>query len=210
MGVGSLTRRELSQALREPDCFERWSCVGGQPYLVVDLDSESAADDSTALQERLQLLPAVTIGVGGRGGAAAERVDVRLAEMAEVASVAEAVLARPLASVALVQLLRLGEELSVEQAVVAESLVYSTLQAGPEFAAWLAGHERRPPSPPSREPAVLARRDGKRLELCLNRAGGHGETATVGRHIANRGSKASPEQQSHARLFENPGGSVLR
>jgi enoyl-CoA hydratase/carnithine racemase len=51
---------------------------------------------------------------------------------------------------------------------VAESLVYSTLQAGPDFRAWITAHERKVREP-SREPAVLATREGPLLALRLNR-----------------------------------------
>jgi enoyl-CoA hydratase/carnithine racemase len=76
---------------------------------------------------------------------------------------------RPLATLALVQLLRLGERLDAHAGLVAESLVYSTLQSGPEFAEWCAS---RPAPRPAREPsapAVLIERSGERLHLTLNR-----------------------------------------
>jgi enoyl-CoA hydratase/carnithine racemase len=85
----------------------------------------------------------------------------------------------PLASVALVQLLRYSAGLDVRDAVVAESFVYSSLQAGPEFAAWLAGHRARRADPGERAapagpaapaaPAVLVERDGGALCVTLNR-----------------------------------------
>ncbi|WP_308301533.1 enoyl-CoA hydratase-related protein [Frankia sp. AiPa1] len=53
-----------------------------------------------------------------------------------------AVAAHPFAAVALVQLLRLSRQGDVRDAVVAESFAYSALQAGPEFAAWLAAHRQ--------------------------------------------------------------------
>ena len=68
----------------------------------------------------------------------------------------------------LVQLLRHNAGRTNHEGLVAESLAYSTLQRGPEFAAWLAGRSR-PAAATSAEPAVLTRRDGPRLELVLNR-----------------------------------------
>jgi enoyl-CoA hydratase/carnithine racemase len=80
--------------------------------------------------------------------------------------------ATPLAAVSLAQLLRLSSELSIADGLVAESVVYSMLQAGPEHQEWLA---RRPPlAPPVEEgPAVLVRRNGDRLEVTLNRPARH-------------------------------------
>lgn len=70
----------------------------------------------------------------------------------------------------LARLLRIGESLSVGQALDLESLTYSTLLAGPSFAQWLAarGEHRRVP-PPQAADAVLIRRDGGTLHLTLNR-----------------------------------------
>ena len=50
--------------------------------------------------------------------------------------------------------------------VVTESLAYSTLQAGPEFAAWLAA--RGPASPPQTADPVVAQRDGDVLHIWFN------------------------------------------
>lgn len=56
---------------------------------------------------------------------------------------------------------------SVEDGLVAESLAYAELQAGPEFAAWLA--ERGPATPaPSSDPVRL-RREGDHLTVTLHR-----------------------------------------
>jgi enoyl-CoA hydratase/carnithine racemase len=73
----------------------------------------------------------------------------------------------PQASVALVLLLRGSGARSVEDGLVAESRTYSTLQAGPEFAAWLASHERRSRGPEG-EPVRLER-DGGVLTITLDR-----------------------------------------
>jgi enoyl-CoA hydratase/carnithine racemase len=50
----------------------------------------------------------------------------------------------------------------------AESLVYSSLQAGPEFKAWRAATPVKPKQP-NDEPAVLLERDGDQLLVTLNR-----------------------------------------
>lgn len=96
--------------------------------------------------------------------------DVVARDRADLEAIAARVQRNPLAALALVQVLRHGEGLSVHEALVAESLVYATLQAGPEFAAWRAGRGQPTPRPaPNPEPAVQVLRDGARLYLRLNR-----------------------------------------
>jgi enoyl-CoA hydratase/carnithine racemase len=81
-------------------------------------------------------------------------------------AVAAAVERNPEAAAACVRLLR-DAPASIEDGLVAESLAYSALQAGPEFDAWL--HDRRPaPSRPTAD-AVLLDRAGDHLTITLHR-----------------------------------------
>jgi hypothetical protein len=91
------------------------------------------------------------------GDEPAPEVDV-LVEGSADAAVA-AVEANPQAARTLVQVLRLTEALPVEQGLVVESLAYSTLLAGPEFARWLARRGPRPLPPTGDEPVRLERFD---------------------------------------------------
>lgn len=63
--------------------------------------------------------------------------------------------------------------------LVIESLAYSTLQAGPEFARWLA--ERGPADVPVITDPVLAQRDGNTLRVTLNRPQRHNAFSTDAR-----------------------------
>ena len=56
---------------------------------------------------------------------------------------------------------------------MAESWVYSTLQAGPEFQGWLKSRSPTQPPAPNPEPAVLMHREGNTLQLRLNRPEKH-------------------------------------
>ena len=96
--------------------------------------------------------------------------DVVVADGADVDvdAIEATVTSNPLASTALATLLRGAAERSTSEGLLAESAVYSTLQAGPEFAAWRA-------SRPARErtdagPRVRVERDGDALHITLTRA----------------------------------------
>jgi hypothetical protein len=81
---------------------------------------------------------------------------------------AEVVSKRPLASAALAVLLQQTTLLPVWEGLGAESATYSTLLAGPEFAAWLAAAPPRPAPPDDDEPVHVSR-TGDVLTLTLNR-----------------------------------------
>jgi enoyl-CoA hydratase/carnithine racemase len=160
---------------------------GDDPMVVVDLDS-SAGDIDIDIDIDLRhagAAPFVTVGVsrsdlhdGPFAGFDVLLLEtesevaapwVRVADLGEaLADLRRAVSASPLAAVFLVQLLRTGAGASFGDALVIESLAYSTLQAGPEFARWLAGR----PTPPvrAREDRVLElRRVDDELEVVLDR-----------------------------------------
>lgn len=63
--------------------------------------------------------------------------------------------------------------------VITESLAYSTLQSGPEFARWLA--ERGPASMPEIANPVQAQRDGNTLRISFNRPSRHNAFSTDAR-----------------------------
>ena len=107
-----------------------------------------------------------------------DRFDVVLDDEAALGRVMDRVRRWPLASQALVQLLRQSEALPVTQAILAESWVYSTLQAGPEFSSWRAGRGAPPGLAPNSEPAVRSERFGSTLVLELNRPQKHNAFST--------------------------------
>lgn len=65
--------------------------------------------------------------------------------------------------------------------IVTESLAYSTLQSGPEFARWLA--ERGPATPPAIPDPVLAERNGGTLRIRFNRPLRHNAFSTDARAL---------------------------
>ena len=74
----------------------------------------------------------------------------------------------PMAAAALVAIVRIYEETPIWQALVEESLTYSTLQHGAEFKAWLAEQPQRQ-TKAFDGPPIIASRSGETLTLTLNR-----------------------------------------
>jgi hypothetical protein len=73
----------------------------------------------------------------------------------------------PMAACVMAQLLRLNEHLSVAEATLTESLAYSLLLAGPEFADWLAGRGPMTYRPASRPVEIGS--DDDVVTITLNR-----------------------------------------
>ena len=149
----------------------------------VDLEHEPRAGSAVRELAALSRLPCPTIAIGSEPAPeslrpALAQFDVALASEQDLPAIVAAVRRRPLASMALVQLLRQGAVLDVPQALVAESWVYSTLQAGPEFAAWRAQRGAPPGLAPNSEPAVVAERWGAKLVVTLNRPHKHNAFST--------------------------------
>jgi hypothetical protein len=139
--------------------------------------------DTTADLERcaavLATLPCVSVVVDAedRLPAGVERFDIALTGVAnpprpwvaaDVHELVDAVHAAPEASVALAQLLRLGDGLDVRAALVAESLAYGLLQSGPAYRRWLAGRPPPRPRPPVTAPVLVDRIGGGTLVVTLN------------------------------------------
>lgn len=144
--------------------------------LVVDLSTPVPdADVLAAARRNLAELPCPALGIGApRDEAArafAERLDV-VREHGDLDTVLENVDACPIAAMALAQLLRGGHARPVHEGLLAESLVYSTLQSGPEFARWCAGRAKKPTGAGLR-PAVSTARSGARLDIELDRPEKH-------------------------------------
>lgn len=161
--------------LQSPDRFEAFSALTGEAALFIDLSAAGAvpADRLQRACSALGELPCPTVGVGKPISEPARALAAVVDAIAEGGEEGDAlwtsILRAPQASAALVQLLRLGDALDVHGALVAESLVYSTLQAGPEFDNWLAQRGQRRPASENREPAVLVIRDGSKARFVLNR-----------------------------------------
>jgi hypothetical protein len=160
------------ERLQSPYALETFSPLAGEPILIVDCRGpERVAADALAIAgARLGDIACPTVAIAGAAGAPiVDRFDVVVSSEDDLAPVLAVVERAPLAAATLVQLLRHSAGLDTARGLLAESLAYSTLQGGPECAAWLARRGLVAPAAPSAEPAVLVGRTGATLELVLNR-----------------------------------------
>lgn len=177
-----LTPAEAADALRSPRVAEDLVAEGDETAVVVEGDwSAVPSAAEPAWFDALREIPTVTVAVAGSplgptGGLLAAGFDVLLVEDGvpapdgaapadALSGLLESVADRPLAALVLVQLLRAGA--GGNAGLLAESLGYGLLQSGPEFAAWLASHEREPPPPSG--PPMQVERAGDCLEVVLDR-----------------------------------------
>lgn len=114
--------------------------------------------------------PAVVVGVGREDDHHDHPTcDVVAGTAAELAAIERTVATNPLAATALAGLLRGAEARSTSEGLLAESSAYSTLQGGPEFAAWRAANP--PKARDDDAERVRVERDGSRLTVTLTRPG---------------------------------------
>jgi enoyl-CoA hydratase/carnithine racemase len=155
--------------------------LSDRPMLAVAVDDDPML---AALAEVVRSLPCVTVGVARAGAdlSAPPDFDILLAEVVAperpwvgcadidqvLALVSSAVGESSAPAIALAQLLRFSAGISMTDALVSESFVYSMLQSGPIHRQWI---DRRGPVPhrDQSEPAVLAQRQSSSLLLTLNR-----------------------------------------
>ena len=114
-----------------------------------------------------QPCPVIAYGAGEETASA----DVLVPDLAAAHAIEKRVLSWPIASMTLVQVLRSTALLPAAQALDVESMAFSTLQGGEEFAAWQRTGKRGPPVPVQAGDPVLLSRDGAVIEAVLNRAG---------------------------------------
>lgn len=161
--------------LAAPDATERFSPACGEPVLAVDLGLEGRAISTDALlaaRDGLRSVPAPCLALvvdepSPAGRTLVGEFDAVVAAPDEMALLCDRVRAFPQAASSLVQLLRHGAKRGTEEGLLAESWVYSTLQSGNEFAAWLA---KRPTREPAHAPdeVVQVRRELDHLLVRLD------------------------------------------
>jgi enoyl-CoA hydratase/carnithine racemase len=122
---------------------------------------------STSALPPAQLLDAAAVTiVASEGTFPAERRTVACADVdGAVAQLESCAAASPTATLALCWLLRSQPRLAVEQALVAESALYSALLAGSEFRAWLENRRAARAAEPGRRVDLARRADVLRITL---------------------------------------------
>jgi enoyl-CoA hydratase/carnithine racemase len=143
---------------------EELSTAAGSAVVVISDDHETDVAIA-ALAPRLASVPCV-LAADPSLDRLAPVVDV-FAAGDDLAAVVGSVEANPLAATAMVMLLRSTLARTIDEGLVAESVTYSMLQGGPEFAAWRAGRQRRQRPEPAE--AVLTDRVDGTLTITLNR-----------------------------------------
>ena len=114
-----------------------------------------------------QPVPVIAVGDG-----ICENADVVVSKQQDADRIVAAIETRSLASLALVQVLRMVEKLPVQQALTIESLAYAALQAGVEHRAWLESRAESPSLVCAEEgwgDAVSVERVDNVVYACLNR-----------------------------------------
>ena len=135
----------LLDALHSADAGATYSPLGSTPWLYLDLDALASlpALQSRRLQPWVRRRACPVIGAGdATGNPLAAACDLVVADDAEAQMLIDNIERAPLAAMTLVQVLRATELLPITQGLLVESMGFATLQAGPEFRAWLATRER--------------------------------------------------------------------
>jgi enoyl-CoA hydratase/carnithine racemase len=164
--------RLLEAAARHP-FPESWWLSQERHCLVIDAGSgaiPASAQQISNLSHWLRALPCpvVALAPAAARDAALAACDARTERPEEAVLIARQCGRAPLAALALVQVLRITENLPPEQALQVESLAYATLQAGPEFTRWRDEYVSSP-SLPDEGPAVCLERQADQLSIRLNR-----------------------------------------
>lgn len=138
--------------------------------MVIEAGAAEPPADLPDLREAVASLPCVIVGVSEDGlPPLTELYDVVVdARDPMLPAVLDTVGANPVAASALAVLLRGWDGRSIGEGLAAESSVYSTLQSGPEFAAWRAATPIRSRADPD-HPTVRTERAGDRLLVTLSR-----------------------------------------
>ncbi|MXY53269.1 MAG: enoyl-CoA hydratase/isomerase family protein [Gammaproteobacteria bacterium] len=172
---------ELEQRLQDPAQAEALSLFGGCPSIVVEVDEADLAGRESRpsnASRGASSVPVVgpakcpVIGIVNSGADEADMpalLDVAVPSLEEAERIASAVGESPVAAMTLVGLTRVGEDLTIPDRLITESLAYSALQHGAEFQGWLAGRDRKPPAPEPEDPPILIDRQAGELHLLLNR-----------------------------------------
>ena len=146
---------DLKTLMREP----HWLDVTQEAphFLGIALESNVPNDfDLAAALRWLSFQPLPILGIGAHSKAWAEGIDCFFDDVEAAQPVIAGITANPRAAAAMVQVTRITSQLSLRDALVVESLAYSTLLAGEEFKSWLQSRPA-PRARPLEDPVILDR-----------------------------------------------------
>jgi len=132
-----------------------------QPYLAFYLGGLE-----TSLSDWLKDLPCPVIGIGK--GVLAQHCDAVLETDKVLSRLIRNIENAPLASMVLVQHLRMSDTLKITDKLTAESLAYSTVQNGPEFQYWLSTYKSKP-LPKLDTPSLTLKTHSDSISITLSR-----------------------------------------
>ena len=179
-----ITLDAFHHLLHNPMLAEDHSIVSGCPYLVVDLNQPPYDGVPSSAQGTEKWRPnTIVIGFCDAPADALSKPTQALLPFIDVIADAAApeflldtalsnIARQPIASAMLIQLLRQSLSVSLEQALISESLTYSSLQHGTEFLRWLRPKDKQAPDQLPREDIdkdVLSERSSNHLTVTLNR-----------------------------------------
>ena len=175
-GRPPLDSTALLDALHSADAGATYSPLGSTPWLYLDLDALASlpALQSRRLQPWVRRRACPVIGLRGSFGDSppdsplAAACDIVVPDDAEAQMLIDNIERAPLAAMTLVQVLRATDLLPIRQGLLVESMGFATLQAGPEFRAWLATRERAR-SVGGAGPPLRIERAGSMLTITLAR-----------------------------------------
>lgn len=169
-GAAVATLDDLRAWSRDAGAAAPFSPLSETPFLLFEA-ADVKAIEARALAAWLRGLPCPTIAIGNPGSALARAADLQVPDAPAAALAVAGIRHSPIAATVLVQLLRTTETQPLADALFAESLAYSTLQAGAEFRRWLDANRDTPAAAITDDgPAVVIERSGSALTLELNRA----------------------------------------
>ena len=141
--------------------LDQFGPTSGMPCLAFELGKSDPS-----ISEWLYRLPCAVIGLGE--GILSTACDVVLLDETKLPKLVENITNTPMAAMVLVQHLRASENLSIKDALTAESFAYGTLQTGPEFRRWKDSYQGSELPQEEGSPLLLEFNEG-RLELTFNR-----------------------------------------
>lgn len=185
-----MSAEAFGRLLRTPMLAEEHSVVSGCDWVEIDLDSLLNGDDNALFRggEQMWLPNAPVLGFSRQSLESLTATHTQLLNWVDLVitpdlpppmidQALENLVRSPVASTGLLQLLRQNSGLSVNQGLLLESLMYSTLQHGAEFESWLAQRnskaERIQQVPVQAEPVTQTTRRDHELTITLNRQEKH-------------------------------------